>query len=459
MTIPSLALMRKAACYSAIACIYALFVCSADAQLRPFVPGVQIVPGAPVQYPQEETPAPARRADLLLVTPASHGSPHCPCPDAPGLIDDGSTGTGTGTSNNNSDDPAEYELPDIANIDSNFASAPQSAVPNAIGDSLGGCGLLMIPYAGGDTFDICPSGGRQFKISHNNNAVPKSRVFYTYNHFDEAIGASIGGNDRRAVDVDSYEFGFEYAFWCDLISLQVNAPMNNTVPSHIQSPLQTLPRDMQLGNVAAALKFVVLQDCRKTISFGLGVEFPTADDIRIDVEDAMANTMHNFTLENEAITLSPFIALTGELSHKTFFNGFVQFAIPTESNNVQNIFTDGAAAPEEFNGNIKQLSLLYVDVSLGNWLYRDCCTGNGVAAIFEVHYTTALSRPNFLGPDPEELGDSAFGYRRHDVLNGTIGLTAFYNKWDFTIASVIPGTERPDRFFNWEVASQINRRF
>ena len=182
----------------AIACV-AVCLPAAQAQMRPFVPGMQIVPGQKVYYPQQPTAtAPMPSADPSWVIPASHGYGNCPCPDphgeytiplgqpAPFDVGDGAVGSGAA-------DIGE-DLPEVADVsgDVTYASAPQSAVPNSIGDSFDGCGQLQF-FNGVDPpahVDVCPAGGRQFKVAHNNSAVPRTRVFGSYNHFDEAVGGS-----------------------------------------------------------------------------------------------------------------------------------------------------------------------------------------------------------------------------------------------------------------------------
>ena len=146
--------------------------------------------------------------------------------------------------------------------------------------------------------------------------------------------------------------------------------------------------------------------------------------------------------------------MTAELSHKAFFNGFVQMAVPINSNDAEFAVVGGGTQERELN----EMPLLYVDLSFGSWVYRDCCTGNGVAVIGEVHYTTSLDDPEIvtvdLGP-----GDGDFRYLRHDIINVTTGVTVVRNCWDATVAAVIPVTDNPDQFFDWEVAAQVNRRF
>ena len=69
----------------------------------------------------------------------------------------------------------------------------QSAVPNAIGDSLsyGGCGVFHDDFFN-QTISVCQAGG-QFKAIENNSAIPRCRYFYNFHHFDSALTADNAG--------------------------------------------------------------------------------------------------------------------------------------------------------------------------------------------------------------------------------------------------------------------------
>jgi hypothetical protein len=372
----------------------------------------------------------AQRAVYRTVSGHGHGYSHgCPCPtDCPPcdgeMADDGMGEVDTG-------DEMGEDLPEVADLtsDASFASASQSAAPNAIGDSLHAgytfSGSYFFGYAS-------PAGGRRYKVTNNNSALPQCRVFYNYNYFDAAFLL----NDDE-IDVHHHEFGAEWAFWCNMASVQVMVPMNYSFDSDITDFTNGIPTDTELGNVAVAVKAVMYQDCCKTISIGTGLDIPTAEDITFS-DTAV------FTFENEGFVLSPYVALLNNVSCNMFVQGFAQASIPLNGNGVS---VDLAGLE---TGEITDSTLLYLDLSVGYWLNQDCC-GNGVAAIVELHYTDTLDN------DSVTLNGETLTSGDYELLNATIGAAVVHNCWSIRPAVSLPLLD--DRAFDYELQLQVNRRF
>ena len=418
-------------------------------QAHPMVPGAipyQAV-YAPAMMPANYAHPPGYCPCPADIAPAPDGQYNVPLTPAP-IDEEEGDATDTGSEAISSED-----LPEVANIsgDSGFASAPQSAVPNAIGDSFGPCGALFVDSAL-NTYgiDICPAGGRGFRATQNNSAVPTSRFIYNQYYFHNAVAADLDPTPRR-YEAQRYELGYEYAFYCDLISMQLNVPLVKTIDSTIvQDDFATLPREAELGNVSLAFKAVIYQNCYNTLSVGLGVDAPTADDVIIRDSDTQ------FFLNNETIVLSPFVGWVSELSPNVFTQGFVQIGMPMNDSTARVDFL--LDANRQFL-EVRELRHLYIDLSLGAWLYRDQCTGNGIAMLGELHYTTALSNPESIavaGPNSQTV---TFDYPRRDVLNATVGVTTHVNAWQTTFAYVAPVKDEEDRLFDGELVFQVNRRF
>src|SRR5690606_25544046 len=109
---------------------------------------------------------------------------------------------------------------DLAGLPAGFGASRTgpSAVPNMIGDLLGGgsalqtsdVSFLSIPTAGG--------GGAlgRFQISENNSPLPQNRFYFNYSHFhnSQIFGPHITSLDR-------YTPGFEKTFLDGLMSYQI----------------------------------------------------------------------------------------------------------------------------------------------------------------------------------------------------------------------------------------------
>jgi hypothetical protein len=377
-------------------------------------------------------------------TVSGHGHTYgCPCPtDCP-------PATGEAADEGMGAEAEGEDLPEVADLtsDASFASASQSAAPNAIGDSLPPGILIDLSTSYGDVYGVVsPAGGRRFKATNNNSAIPQCRVFFNYNHYENAL--TIAGNDGANPDVvqnfnvDHYEIGGEHAFWCGMASIQVRVPVNTSLDSSLNVTTLPFGDDTELGNINVSLKGVLYQDCCKTISLGLGADLPTADDIT--VTDTAGN--FDFVFENEAVILSPYLAAYSSIGCSAFVNTFAQVAIPVNENSV--LFDDGTAVTGDFN----ESTLLYLDASVGYWLSQDCC-GNGIAAIAELHYTRALDDEAVV------VGDAALATAEWENLNATMGAAVVNGCWSVAPALVLPLLDDPDRSFDWEIAVYVNRRF
>lgn len=370
---------------------------------------------------------------------ASHGCP-CPCPCPPCPSPAPAEGEGE-------DVPApEDDMPEVADmVDQAIPAGPQSAVPNVIGDSISGfgsCGVLFTPF--GDAISVCPSGGRKFKITENTSPIPRDRLYYNFHYFDNAFAASIGGVNSD-IDVRRHELGVEKTFWCGLASIEVMVPFSNTIKSELDASDADLT-DTEFGNVNVALKGILYQDCcGKTLSAGLGVDIPTADDV------TFTDGSFFFELENEVFTLSPFVGWqVARPCCNLFTQGFVQLNVPLSDNPIT--ADDGSGA---FERSVDDLLRVNIDVSVGYWLRHDCC-GNGLALIGELHYTRSLEDEEIV-LDPSD--NVLFQQDEIEILNATAGVTMVHGCWDVTPAIVVPLLDDPDRFFDWEAAVYVNRRF
>lgn len=388
------------------------------------------------------------------VQPAMY-APHggltpCPCPQPPQI--DESTGTGTAPEGTDDDTPVpsdEAELPEVADLssDASFASADQSAAPNMIGDTIGfgGTGYLVITDGfTGDALSVSPGAGRKFKAGTNNSPVPQTRAFYNFHYFDNALTA-ISDTSISSTDVKRHEAGFEYAFWSNLASVMVTIPASWSIDSTIIQPTGVIPtpHDTELGNISVAFKGVLYQTCYTTMSVGLGIDLPTADDVYVD------NGLTTFSLSNDTVTLSPFVGVLWQPTCNTFVQSFVQTALPMGENDIEigGVYQD----------DIKEMTLLYLDTSLGAWLYQDGC-GNGIAALGELHFSTTIGDEEEVFFD-DGFVQTAFIEDNWKALHATAGFAGVYNCWSIAPAIVLPLFNKPDRFFDWEATIQVNRRF
>lgn len=343
------------------------------------------------------------------------------------------------------------EMPEDADLTSAIGVpfTPPSATPYSIGDGLGYGGGYVIEDGFGDVLRFAPAGGRKFKAANHNSPVPRTRVYYNYAYLNDAFSAH-DGFSNRSIDLTRHELGVEYAVCCNMASIELQVPWNNAINTNldVSGGLGTL-QDMQIGNVAVALKVVVYQQGHTTVSGGAGVDLPTADDFTVTDGNAV------FALENDSVTVSPYIAaLYADPCGSIFAQGFAQFSMPLNENTVY--FYDGADTAVD---DVEEATLLHLDASIGYWLHRDCC-GNGFAGIFELHYTMDLNGRAIVDDNDDPIFAAASLVRRDvDLFHATAGVTYLHGCWDVTPALVAPLLNNPSRLFDWQATLQVNRRF
>jgi hypothetical protein len=218
----------------------------------------------------------------------------------------------------------------------------------------------------------------------------------------------------------------------------------------------------EFGNISLALKRLVWQGEVWAASVGLGIVFPTADDVRLSPAPGVAAQL---LIENEAWHLQPFLGLRYTPSDRLWFDFFSQ--VDFDANGNSTLFQPGQGLSE--HAVLNDQNLLFLDASLGYWLYRNPCGCGIVSAIapmLELHYTTTLQDTDFInfavGSNRDVLTNP---FNRIDVLNLTGGLRFQLGMQSFlTVAVAAPlRTEKEnlllqrkeDKLFDSEIGVQF----
>ena len=162
-------------------------------------------------------------------------------------------------------------------------------------------------------------------------------------------------------------------------------------------------------------------------------------------------------VQNDAVHLLPFVACSSASDNGFFCHAFAQLDVAANGNRV--ITMDALGMGSE--GKLSPQTLLYLDASIGRWLYRDPCGQvlTGLAAAFELHYTTTIGDADVVPLFPA-FGALGIDENRFDVFNFTVGLHAeLFNQTDLRVAGVLPLRSGDDRFFDAEVQAALIRRF
>ena len=320
-----------------------------------------------------------------------------------------------------------------------------AGLPNMFGDSYG-YQLQVSDFAGTGTVDMpLPGGTRGVKISENDKALPMDRVFFIYNHFQNALEANVVGLGVESYPIDQYTLGLEKTFRDGLWSVELRLPFSRT-PRVIGTDLDVGTGDV--GNLAIIIKRLLYVSESTAVGIGLPIEAPTGCDI------AGEGAVSSFSLSNDAVHLAPFVGFLNAPNDRVFCEGFLQVDIPTNGNRVSFGGSD--------LGELSEQSLLFVDLALGYWLHRNpyARAVTGVAGMVEYHYTTTLENAGTVsGTDGFQFLRFGNPANRMDISNLTIGLHTELGKTTVRVGGVFPLSGGSNRLYDAEVQVSINRQF
>lgn len=396
-------------------------------------------------------------------------TPATPQPDSPYSTPDGTMGQGADTQIPSPESPFTNQMPSdsgqtaspLADSSSNNmssgdggaanqlasafgGSADSYGAPSMIGDFFGGGYQLAvfdsefgqtpvpvtIPSAGGD---------RRRKLADQGSPFPEDRVTFSYNHYRNAATDIF----LQDVNVNRYMFGIEKTFLDRSTSIELRIPFVGGVSSQ-QSFTNTDTEGTEFGNLSATFKGLLY--CRRTtaISAGMTAIFPTVDDV---VLEGPPGFFDRITFDSGSVHLAPFLAAWHAPSARLFHQIIAQTDFDTGGYEV--------VINDQIRGTVQEQSLLYLDYSLGYWMYQNPYTTiRGIAPIFEVHYTTTMQDGD-PGPRPGMFFDN-----RRDIYNVIGGLHFQFGRGtNLRVGGGSPLRQRADREFDAEFALQLTRFF
>lgn len=281
-------------------------------------------------------------------------------------------------------------------------------------------------------------GSRRFKNEYA-RALPTDRIFGFYHYFNNALQTQ----NARDQSVNRFTFGAEKTFFDGNDSIEIRMPFT----TQVSQATSGFSYDADgIGDLVVSLKHLLYLDSDQALALGLAVSTPTGSDLRVFRRSAVAGSS-TIDLNNDAVHLVPYLAYQAAPDESWFFNGYVQVDTPTNGNTVR--VTD-AGNTETFK--VTDQTLLYLDAAVGYWWWHDeeAEFFNGLASVFEVHYTTTLNKATSVSNANRTVrfGDSA---NRFDVVNVTLGLNAaIANNTQLRMGCVLPLRDGTNRFFDSE---------
>lgn len=317
------------------------------------------------------------------------------------------------------------------------------SVPNMIGDTLG-VKYFFTPQDGSKRMASIPGGDQSEKIADDTSPIPTDRVFFDYNFFSDvfltANGAQIGLN--------RYTFGVEKTFFDGMCSVEIKAPVDGGL-NEVQSFNASTSGNQGtiFGTLAITPKVLLYQEQQFAMSAGMAIGLPTSP-------VAELITTQPIRVFDDSVRLAPFLGFLLAPDDQWFSITYLQLDFDA---NGDRVFQGDTQV-----GVLHAPTLLYVDMSVGYWLFNSSQTEDGkrswltgTAPILELHYTTTLQ-------DAERVGGVIVPIsQRVDFLNLTAGLYFQIGPVSsLLVGGVAPLRTSPaDREFDAEVVVQFNRRF
>ena len=338
-------------------------------------------------------------------------------------------------------------------------SATSAVAPYMIGDFFAGYGQIFLfskdsANPGRQLVGQIPSAGcsGRAKISDDNSVLPEDRVFFLYDHFDNAI--LIPAPSPHALDVNRYTPGFEKTFFDRYASFELRVPFADAQNSDVFLRGDGREEATEFGNLEAVLKALLWRDDTVAFGGGIGFNLPTAPGARIFVAE---QSQPLFTIDNNAFQVQPFLGLLYTPSDRLFFQAFLQFDIDATGNHIEQRDVGRV-------GTLYDQNLLQTDLQLGYWWFRDPSARflTGLAPTIEYHYTTTLQNAKLIaaGIDGSEFvfGNAA---NRLDIQNLTLGVEMLIGRRALlNVAAVVPlNGNNANRQFDSEIFVEFNRFF
>jgi hypothetical protein len=293
------------------------------------------------------------------------------------------------------------------------------------------------------------SGGvvGKVKVADNNSARPQDRIYYDFQYFASVPLAASGVDVRRSTAGIEKTF---YGPFGTLSSFDIRLPTAFTLDSNVLANAPTDTSSLETGNLAMTLKFLFHDTPAFDMAGGFSFTLPTADDVGLKLTDGTSL----IEIHNEAVHLIPFVAALYDPGGRIFMHAFAQIDYDFNGSPVF-MNTNGVGLAQA--GRVTDQTLLFLDGSLGYWLYRNSGARHihGVATMAEVHYNKTLENAEEVA-----VGNLRYGDRdaELDLINGTLGVHVLAGQSIFTNAVAFPIT-RSDRVFDWEYRFFVNRRY
>jgi hypothetical protein len=340
------------------------------------------------------------------------------------------------------------------------ALTAQNSVPTLIGDFFAGPATAIDSGDGGG-FVVIPrsTGVGVMKFAENVSPLPRDRVFVNYSYFDNVDIAPGGVNVNRLTP------GFEKTFFDGNASVEFRAPMawtlDSTTPFDVDT-LQVISYDsdhFELGNMTLFFKGLLYQTDTFSLTSGVGVTLPTADDIRV-VDPELGVTLD--VIRNRSVHVLPFIGSVFTPTNRWFIQNTWQLDVPVNGNTV---YTTDPSLVLEKEGTLDDPLFLFGSIGTGYWVYvadDPYSSLSRIALLTELHFNRTLEETDSIQGQNADIGTSV----DIQTVNAVVGTNILMdNDKSLILGYVTPIGGGNDRafdgefrvIFNWYFGGSLDR--
>lgn len=233
------------------------------------------------------------------------------------------------------------------------------------------------------------------KLSENSSPIPRDRILMNYSYFSN-VGLAPGG-----VNVNRITPGFEKTLFSKNLSLEVRTPMAVTLDQDLQlnqtGGLSSQGfNQVEMGDVTATLKAMFYQSESTALSAGMGMSFPTSDDISL----RLSSGVESLRIDHRSVHVMPFVGGVYTPNDRFFGQWIAQVDVATNPDPVlmnldpNGLFSQSTASGLQRTGAMTDPTFLYLDGNVGYWTYRSEDPNesglSGLAVVSELHYNRSL---------------------------------------------------------------------
>lgn len=292
----------------------------------------------------------------------------------------------------------------------------------------------LVPAAGGTVGRI--------KASEDNNPLPRDRVLFNYDYFNNTPLTNGGWNVNR------FQFGFEKTFFEQMASLEVRLPFAGTLDNNI---VPGLPNNRtELGNLRLTAKALAFRGDSVAFGGGLAVTLPTADDTVL----YSGPNSELVRFKNQSVALEPFVSTLLTPTERLFAQAWASMAFDPWGSRVQaNPYgLLGAANLPRYHDR----TIMSLDAQVGYWLTRNPDGFvRGLAPFAELHYNATVSAGT-TAVNPDGFSYGSFNGNLNE-LNASAGVVVdLRNNMNVALGAVVPLRDAPNRTFDYQIGLRVN---